>query len=236
MHATRWLAAGAGLAGAGYVANALVRFGHATRTGGDPLADRFMAGYEIADRHEIVVVAPADTTLQATRAIDLLGSRTARLLVRARRLIFRQKPRKPNGKPALAHRLVEDMTAAGWRVLAEIPGREIVLGTATKPWAAASGFRPIEPEDFAAFAEPDYVKLVWTLRAEPQPDGTCVLRSETRGLATDVDARRKFRWYWAVFSAGISLSRVVLLRSIKAAAERGRTEVDQRARVVTLPS
>jgi hypothetical protein len=37
---------------------------------------------------------------------------------------------------------------------------------------------------------------------------------------TDATARRKFRLYWAAFSAGIILIRRVMIREIKNAAER----------------
>ena len=43
----------------------------------------------------------------------------------------------------------------GWGVLAEIPGREIVMGAVTQPWMADVVFRPLPPGEFAAFHEPD---------------------------------------------------------------------------------
>ena len=45
--------------------------------------------------------------------------------------------------------------AIGWGVLAEVPGREIVMGAVTQPWLADVVFRPIPPEEFASFHEPD---------------------------------------------------------------------------------
>ena len=47
-----------------------------------------------------------------------------------------------------------------------------------------------------------------------------VARSETRAVATDASARRKFRRYWARFSAGIVLIREVSMRLVKKEAER----------------
>jgi hypothetical protein len=54
----------------------------------------------------------------------------------------------------------------GWGVLAEVPGGEIVMGAVTKPWTANPVFRALPPDAFATFDEPDYVKIVWTLRAD----------------------------------------------------------------------
>ena len=47
------------------------------------------------------------------------------------------------------------MRSIGWGVLAEVPGREIVMGAVTRPWMADVVFRPLPPEEFASFQEPD---------------------------------------------------------------------------------
>ena len=83
----------------------------------------------------------------------------------------------------------------GWGVLAEVPGREIVMGAVTQPWYANVVFRPVPPADFASFDEPDFVKIVWTLRADPIGPRDSVFRTETRVQTTDAAARAKFRWY-----------------------------------------
>lgn len=112
------------------------------------------------------------------------------------------------------------MKALGWGVLAEIPGREIVFGVATRPWEANVVFRALPAGEFAAFNEPGYVKIVWTLRADPIGPAQSVFHTETRATTTDPAARRKFRRYWAPFLPGIILIRKILLRLLKAEAER----------------
>ena len=118
---------------------------------------------------------------------------------KARELVLGSTPRQPAGSRGL----VAETTALGWVVLREVPGREVIVGAVTKPWEADVTFRGIAPEHFAAFAEPGYVKIVWTLRAHPAGAGRSIFRTETRALATDAGARRKFRWYWALLSPGI---------------------------------
>jgi hypothetical protein len=108
----------------------------------------------------------------------------------------------------------------GWGVLDEIPGREIVFGAVTRPWEANVVFRALLPDAFAAFNEPDYVKIAWTLRADPIDARESIARTETRVTTTDPGAREKFRRYWAVFSPGIVLIRRVMLKRVKAEAER----------------
>ena len=92
------------------------------------------------------------------------------------------------------------------RVLAEDPGREIVLGGVTQSWRADVVFRGLEPSAFAAFSEPGYVKVAWTLRADPIGELDSVFRTETRVTTTDPVARTKFRWYWAAFHQASCLS------------------------------
>ena len=64
-------------------------------------------------------------------------------------------------------------------------------------------FRSIPAEAFASFDEPGYVKIAWTLRADPIDAESAVFRTETRAVATDHDARRRFRMYWSLVSPGI---------------------------------
>ena len=55
----------------------------------------------------------------------------------------------------------------GWRVLGENCGREIVVGAVAQPWEADVTFHGLNPDAFAAFTEPGYVKIAWSLRADP---------------------------------------------------------------------
>ena len=107
---------------------------------------------------------------------------------------------RPRGLLALTKSL-------GWGVLAEVPGRKIVMGAVTQPWHANVVFRSLPPSEFAAFNEPDYVKIVWTLRADPVGADGSIFRTETRAVATDATARAKFRRYWSCLSPGIILIR-----------------------------
>jgi hypothetical protein len=187
----------------------------------DQLLDRFVPVYEMAERHHISVAAPPATTLAAAREMDLQESRVVRAIVKARELILGATPDdrpRPRG-------LLAEMQSLGWGILAEIPGREIVAGAVTQPWEANVVFRALPPEDFAAFEEPGYVKIAWTLRADPVGATRSVFRTETRVAATDPSARRKFRRYWSMFSPGIRLIRWAILGPLKREAEyRARAE------------
>jgi hypothetical protein len=112
------------------------------------------------------------------------------------------------------------MQSLGWGVLAAVPGREIVVGAVTRPWEANVTFRALPPDQFATFSEPGYVKIAWTLRAEPIGPTESIFRTETRAIATDPAARAKFRRYWSFLSPGIIVIRWAMLRPLKRDAEQ----------------
>jgi hypothetical protein len=204
---------------AAYVGAAWLRYGHPRKPGpdeADDLLDRFMPVYDIAERHHIDVDAPAETTFAASMDMDLEDSALIRAIFKGREILLGADP----DREVRARGLVAVTKALGWQVLAERPGREIVMGAVTQPWKPNVEFRGLPPGEFAAFAQPGFVKIVWTLRADQAGDGRSIARTETRVVATDAEARRRFRWYWARFSAGIVLIREVSIRLIKTEAER----------------
>jgi hypothetical protein len=107
-----------------------------------PLLDRFLPVYEIVERHQIRVDAPAAVTLDVARDADLQASPVVRTIIRAREVILGATPgvrRPPRG-------LVAEMQSLGWGVLAHVPGREVVVGAVTRPWEANVTFRALPPD------------------------------------------------------------------------------------------
>jgi hypothetical protein len=218
----RWLAAGLGVAVAAYgayVGMTWCRYGDAAPPSSeeqDPLLDRFMPSYDVAERHRVRIAAPSALTLTAAREVDLQGSPLVRAIIKAREVILGATP---DDRPRLRGLLAE-VQSLGWGVLAEVPQREVVVGAVTKPWEANVTFRALPPDQFAAFNEPGYVKIAWTLRAESIGTTDSIFWTETRAVATDATARAKFRRYWAFLSPGIILIRWAILGPLKSEAER----------------
>ena len=221
----RWTTGALGVVAAGYVAyvvTAWAKYGHAARPdldAADLLLDRFIPAYEVAERHHIRVAAPAGITFAAAREMDLNQSLIVRGIFRAREIVLgadSDAAMRPRGIVALT-------TSIGWGMLAEVPGRELVMGAVTQPWKANVVFRALRPEVFAAFNDPGYVKIVWTLRADPVDATHSIFRTETRAVATDADARRNFRRYWSFLSPGIIIIRWMSLGPLKEDAERRAT-------------
>jgi hypothetical protein len=218
----RWLAVGSGLAAAAYAVYfgvAWYRYGDAAGPNADeqdPLLDGFMPAYDIAERHQVRVAAPAAVTLDVAREVDLQASPVVRTIIRAREVILGATPDerlRPRG-------LLAEVQSLGWGVLAEVPGREVVVGAVTKPWEANVTFRALPPDQFATFNEPGYVKIAWTIRADPLNATESVFRTETRAVATDTSARSRFRRYWSFLSPGIIVIRWAVLGPVKKEAER----------------
>jgi hypothetical protein len=181
----------------------------------DDLLDRFVPQWDVVERHHVRVGAPADTTFAAARDMDLWRSAVIRAIFKARELLLGGTPGRTRHRSLLA-----ETKALGWGVLAEHPGRAIVMGAVTKPWEADVVFRALPPDAFAAFREPGFVKIAWTLRADPVGASGSIFRTETRAVATDPAARARFRRYWRFARPGIVLIRWLTLGPLKAEAER----------------
>jgi hypothetical protein len=231
----RALMYGAGLAVgayAAYAASTYLRYGHLRRPAsheGDTLLDRFMPAYDVVERHQQRIAAPAEIMFGVLCEVDPQQSSLVRAIFKGRELILGSEPdssKRPRGLLALTQTL-------GWRVLAEIPGLEVVLGAVTQPWKANVVFRGLAPDRFADFNEPDYVKIVWNLRADPVGPNESMARTETRVATTDPPAQRKFRRYWSIFSPGIILIRRATLHLAKREAER---RLPERVRTATRQS
>ncbi|HLJ83530.1 MAG TPA: hypothetical protein VKT51_05100 [Candidatus Eremiobacteraceae bacterium] len=181
----------------------------------DKMLDRYMPQYEVGERHEIIVNAPASDTWAAACAIDLQRSPVIGAIFSARERLLGAA--HPEASPApFLHQAI----AMGWGILEERAGRELVMGSITQPWEANVVFHALAPDRFASFAEPGYVKIVWTVEAEPTGASTSIARTVTRVQTTDAASREKFRRYWAIFSPGILLIRYEALRLIRDDAER----------------
>jgi hypothetical protein len=192
------------------------RYGSPSALPNDPVLNRFMPSPEVAEHHEIAIAAPAAVVLAAAKEMQALELPLVRTVFKLRELALGGEPDRrqhPQG-------LLDQMVSIGWVVLDEIAEREIVLGAVTRPWDAAPVFRSIPAAAFASFAEPGYVKIVWTLRADPIDGAHSTFSTDTLVATTDPEARRRFRRYWSYVAPGVELIRVAMLRPLKREAER----------------
>ena len=111
---------------------------------GAMLLDGYLPQYDVTETHAVIIDADADLTWQAVRRSDLSRSAVIRVLLELRSLTNRlQRVLKgqPTG-PARPPLTLKDMERAGFLLLGESPGHEIVFGTVLQPWKAVTGDQP----------------------------------------------------------------------------------------------
>ena len=180
------------------------------------ILDAFIPSPDVQERHSTLVKAPADLVLDVACNTDMQSIPAVRAIFWLRTKLLRAK----EPPPARGAGVVESTRSYGWGVLVDEPGRAYASGAACQPWEADVVFSAIPPEDFAAYAEADHVKIAWSLEVEAIEPSVTRLSTETRVVATDEQARAKFRRYWRVFKLGIVLIRWLLLSAARRDAER----------------
>jgi hypothetical protein len=176
--------------------------------------------FDFRERHARSIAAPPAVVDEAVRAVTIRDMPLARLL-----FVLRAAPRRLSGKRSRFGEI--DIPLVGlaldvvFGVLEDEPSEELAIGMIGQPWRLTGGesrrFR--SPEEFAAFAEPGFVKAAMNFRFVPTGAGT-LLTTETRILATDAASRRRFRRYWLVIQPGSGLTRRSWLRAAERRALR----------------
>jgi hypothetical protein len=179
------------------------------------IIDRFVPSADVQEKHEVIVRAEPSVVFETACSLDLESSALVRAIFRLREFVMRSAP----ADRTLPKGLVEQTAALGWGKLCEEPGRALVMGAVTRPWESDVAFRAVQPDRFALFSDPNLVKIVWTLEVEPVSDGVTRLRTQTRAVATDETARKKFHRYWRWARFGIVPIRWLMLAAVRHKAE-----------------
>jgi hypothetical protein len=178
--------------------------------------ERFIPDPEIRERFETTVRAPADLVMDVAAHFDMQSLRIVKAIFWLREKLMRASPaghRKPQG-------ILEETKTLGWGVLAEQPGRLVVCGATCQPWLAHVKFSALAPDEFATYAEPDQVKIAWTLETEEIGPAITRFAQETRAVSTDEQARIKFLRYWRWARVGIITIRVLIMPAVRRESER----------------
>jgi hypothetical protein len=176
--------------------------------------DEFIPMPDARERFEVVVDAPPELVFAVARDFDMQSLWPIRTIFRLREILTRSTAvhREPQG-------MLAELTSLGWAVLRLEPHRLLIGGAACQPWLANVVFRPIPPAEFRDFAEPDQVKIAWTIEVTADGASRTRLGTETRAKATDAQAQRRFIRYWRWARFGILPIRWLLLPAIGRKAE-----------------
>ena len=180
-----------------------------------PLIEELLPHPDIRMRHSRLIPAPAPLVFAALRTADLAGSRLVKLLLAIRTL------NTPKGPLTL-----DRLTQAGFKLVGERPGEEIVLGVVGKFWKPSGERRPADLEQFRLGAPAGEVLVAWSFEVRQQATGSrhqaSCLTTETRITCGDPATLRTFRRYWRIVHPGSALIRRAMLRAVEKEARRQR--------------
>lgn len=177
--------------------------------------DPFIPNWDARERYAVTVKAPASVVYRVAMEFDARSLLPVQMLFTLRtRMMGGTKP-EPRGQS-----LIAETRSLGWGVLDERPGTLYLSGAACRPWIGDVTFTTVAPERFRDFAEPDQVKIAWSIETTDRDHERSELVSETRVVATDGEARRKFLEYWGWARHGIHSIRWFLLPGIRRRAEK----------------
>lgn len=192
-----------------------------------------MPVYDVAERHETIVRAPPDRVFAAIRQSDLTGGPVTAILLAARLLpaavlSVLRSPRQARDElrsrrvTGAERRGLAPFERAGFRVIAERVPDELVIGLLGRFWTARGGICPdVSAASFRTGPPPGQALAGWNFSVAARPDGSSLLRTETRVWCAP-DATARFRVYWLMVRPGSGLIRRAMLRAIRATAEAGR--------------
>ena len=194
------------------------------------LLDELMPTYDVVERHQTIVAASPDRVFAAIHESDLTGGAVTSVLLAVRmlpaaigRLI--RSPRLALGE-LRARRAshgprhgLGPFERAGFRIVAERAPEEVVIGLLGRFWTPRGSLCPeVSAADFRSGPPAGQALAGWNFSIAPRPDGSSLLRTETRVWCAP-DARGRFLAYWLVVRPGSGVIRRSMLRSIRRTAE-----------------
>ena len=190
----------------------------------DRLIETYLPRYDVSERHTIRVHASSAATWAALGAADLASSPLVRVLLGLRALPA-ALTRGCGGVRTLRSRAAHPIRlsafeAHGFRVLAEAPPRELVIGLEGQFWRPSGRLNTPTAEAFRSQPPaPGMARAAWNFELVPERSGATTLITETRVQCADAFARRRFLPYWYCIRPGSGLIRRAMLRAIADAAE-----------------
>ena len=180
------------------------------------LIDSFAPNPDAVETHRIAINASPDVVYRALWTADLGRSLIIKFLLALRSLPeFTLHPcqRLPQDRKIRLQTLID----AGFGVLAEQPGKEIVLGVTGRFWRPMGNLSPFNRADFDAPVAQGLARAVWNFHVAVDND-QAVLSTETRVTCGDSRSRQKFRAYWFFVRPFSGLIRRIMLKNVRNAA------------------
>ena len=164
--------------------------------------------------HFIRIAAPREVVYRTLWTADLGKSILIKLLLGLRSLpefIAHGFPASTQDRSITMQRLI----GAGFGLLAENPGEEIVLGVRGRFWRPTGNVLSFQRAAFDGPVPPGVAHGVWNFAIADAPGGQVIVSTETRVTCGDQASRRKFRAYWLLVRPFSGLIRILMLRSLR---------------------
>lgn len=174
-----------------------------------------------AEFHQIEIPAPPEVVYRSLRTADLGGSTIIKAL-----LVLRSLPAVLLGREKRSVRsavTLQSIISAGFGLLAEEPGREVVLGITGRFWRPTGNIEPFDRESFSRPVPAGLARGIWNFKVAPSSSGGTILSTETRVTCGDEASRSKFGLYWRVIRPFSGLIRIMMLKAIRREATRPAT-------------
>jgi hypothetical protein len=110
---------------------------------------------------------------------------------------------------------LESVIRGGFGILAEEPGREILLGVTGRFWRLTGNVEPFDPLSFSRPIPPGMARGFWNFKVVSAGDRKTILSTETRVTCGDAASRGKFRLYWFIVRPFSGLIRIIMLKAIR---------------------
>lgn len=189
--------------------------------------DEALPAFDAAIVEHAVVGADPQTTWRALRELDFTRARTLPLTAafRARDLCARaaRRLRRAPGAATPGRVTIDDAIdgdLAGWRLLGERHGQELVLGAAGRFWWPRAAWLDLPLEELAAFERPGYGKVAVSFSLRPYGEGRTLVSCEARAATFDTATRARSARSWILTQPLARIAMRAVLRAVKADAER----------------
>lgn len=171
------------------------------------LIDELMPCFDLRTRHERVIAATPEQVYRAASAMTIRKLRRVRILLYIREVFSRLKKQPLESFP----------------VIAQDPGREVVMAICGKFWAISGNILDVPVEVVKLFQKSGYAKAYWNFYIEPMDKGQTRLITETRVQVYGEAERKKFALYWCLVGPFSGWIRTQILKAIEREALLSRT-------------
>ena len=171
------------------------------------LIDDFLPDFEFGNSQKTEIKASPAAVFRGIKTFNMGDSTSIKWLFKMRGI--------PTGNLTIS-----DFEKANFKILAEKPGEEIVLGLIGEFKSLTGGLVKIEPDEFGDFNHAGFIKAVWNFAIAETGDEKSCLTTEIRVHPTDANSLAKIKTYWGMLKPPSQMICKEILKLIKKQAER----------------